>query len=521
MTPPFFLFDDVDLLSHLFSLSPTEVVRNFACVSKASRDTATVLLKRTIRPPRSDRLCVWDLSFQRFSADRMSKVVGHLSGSLFLTEVRLSSSFLNNDAAITLAHFLSRDTRLRVLDLSYNNIGAPGVLFLVDALSKNETLHQFNVKANPVELSGELELAQLPYRSSSLRSVYLDFNCQFSFDLFCDFLAANRSIRKLNVSNALFDQVSPRRLFDVERDRSLLSNISVSRFNFDEEDASLVIALLRSASTVQFIDVANSTFHEASKAITCELLRECMRKVHSVSFLKCGLCTVHASRMLRDGPGEGGGDAGRTRFLDLSGNCLMTQANLQVAYDLGRVGTKAIDLSDNMFLFSDLGMKVFCFGVSLNERLESLSLCNTGIKSKHLQNVACALRTNRVLRSLDLTYNPLCDMYGFRNTQCETYTNVGIMNLCSGLAENGSITRISLSGCRMKDDCIRTLCDAITRNTNILWWNISCNFFSDHSELELAIERGGAHLKHVALDGSPVSMNQRRRPGCGIYRAPQ
>uniref|UniRef100_A0A674MRX6 NACHT domain-containing protein n=1 Tax=Takifugu rubripes TaxID=31033 RepID=A0A674MRX6_TAKRU len=342
-----------------------------------------------------------------------------------LETLRLSRCSLSKISSDSLASALrSNPSHLRELDLSYNQLKAPGVKrlcgFLQDPLCRLETLRLSSCSLS--EISCDSLASALRSNPSHLRVLDLSYNqlkapgvkrlCGFLQDPLC----------KLETLR--------------------LSDCSLSQISCD----SLASALRSNPSHLRVLDLSENQLKDPAVKLLCGFLQDPLCKLETLSLSSCSLsetsCDSVASALKSN--------LSHLRVLDLSLNPLQ-----------------------------DSGVKRLCSGLeSPNCKLERLRLEYCSLSEISCGSLASALWSNPShLRELDLSKNQLqdsgvmllCSFLHFPNCRLETLrlrkcslSKISCDSLASALRSNPSHLReLDLSQNQLQDSGVKLLSDLV------------------------------------------------------------
>lgn len=189
-----------------------------------------------------------------------------------LIQLNLSGTRLGNKGATEFARSL-RDTadtkkcnrgKLRYLDISNNNIGAPGLMKVLGRLKKSQTLVNLNVSGNDMsELANFNQLENILVKNKSLQVFNLS-NCKLQSESFVSLsrgLALNTSLLKLILSDNSQISQSLAKICDalIDKSESKLIDLELAKCSITSQSASHLIRLLNSKSKLRHLNLKDNS----------------------------------------------------------------------------------------------------------------------------------------------------------------------------------------------------------------------------------------------------------------------
>ncbi|KAJ3372343.1 hypothetical protein HDU91_003953 [Kappamyces sp. JEL0680] len=144
-----------------------------------------------------------DLQKTRISDEVLDSIVSALPVGGFLRVLDLSYNEIGNKGAFPLAKFIKDDNLLEVLILKSNNIGGSGMLAICEAMQVNSKINYLDVSSNAVEEEGGMAIASMLQVNNGLANLFLS-GCSLkatSIIAIATVLQSNNCIQQLDISN--------------------------------------------------------------------------------------------------------------------------------------------------------------------------------------------------------------------------------------------------------------------------------------------------------------------------------
>ena len=146
------------------------------------------------------------------------------AGAQNISGLWLKRNPLGPDGAISIAHMLRSNHRLRVLDLVNTDLRAAGVQVIVDALcNSNQSLQSLYLSGNGLTASSANDLARLLREAPHIRALYLSVNRlgDAGAALLADALRHNRTLETLELASNGIGLEGAKALFDAAQNSAL------------------------------------------------------------------------------------------------------------------------------------------------------------------------------------------------------------------------------------------------------------------------------------------------------------
>ncbi|KAJ3039897.1 hypothetical protein HDV00_011680 [Rhizophlyctis rosea] len=146
-----------------------------------------------------------ELRHTRISDDYLEILLTPMRGGGFLRMLDLSYNEIGDKGAKLLGDLLKDDVQLEVLNLTSNNIGSEGAGAIAKALHVNDKMHTLHLGSNPLKDEGGMHFAEMLQINTTLNTLHLPHASLSATSLiaFSTVLRNNTSLQTFNLSDNL------------------------------------------------------------------------------------------------------------------------------------------------------------------------------------------------------------------------------------------------------------------------------------------------------------------------------
>nr|XP_021510064.1 NACHT, LRR and PYD domains-containing protein 5 [Meriones unguiculatus] len=360
-----------------------------------------------------------------------------------LEKLDLGSSILNEWAMKILCLKL-RNPSCKIQNLTFKSAQvASGLQYLWMTLIRNRNLKHLNLGNTPMK-EDDIKLAceALNHPNCSLETLKLD-SCELTYpcyEMLSKILHSATRLKSLSLAKNKVEEKSMRSLsVTLSSSKCMLEKLILDSCDLTPFSCYILVSALFSNQTLTHLCLSNNQMKTEQVRVLCQFMRRPECALQRLILNHCDLREYSYSYLA----------------LMLMNNRKLTHLNL------------------NLNPMEDGGMKLLC--EALKEPtcyLQELEVVNSQLTRDCCEDLACVIRKNKHLKSLDLGNNALGDK--------------GIKALCEGLRQNESfLRRLGLEACGLTSDCCEALVSALSCNQYLTSLNLVKNDFSTSGMLKL------------------------------------
>lgn len=220
----------LDLVTNLDNQSIFNIARNDNLTNLKIRygsldDSGLILLSNTFS--RNTKLKYIDLSFNNLSYS-INYLVLSITNNYNLNILYLNCNLIGPNEAIKLANAIKNNTSITELYLSYNKIGTDGALEIANMIQINNTLITLSLSYNNIGHHGISKLLESIKNNLNIQNFYIDGNQIISIDSINQIINNNNVLRTFSINNHDLDSDCIISLQD-----NLRENYSLTKFNIE------------------------------------------------------------------------------------------------------------------------------------------------------------------------------------------------------------------------------------------------------------------------------------------------
>ena len=429
-----------------------------------------------------------DISFNYLKAAGIVKIV-QLSNITDLIKFNISQNGITDYAVESIANFLSQNSKLQELDISYNNLTKVNIIKIVELkgitnlmkfnishshngitdhaaesianfLSKNSKLEELDLSYNNLQATGAMKIAKL---SNILGLIKFNIShnaiTDHAAESIAHFLSQNSKLEELDLSH---NHLQTAGAIEIAKTSEItkLKKFNISHNSITDHAAEFIASFLSSNSKLEELNLSyNSLQTEGAIRIT-EVIMSSVTNLIKLNLSHNGI-TEHAAEFI-------------ATFL--SKNCKLQELDLS-CNNLQAVGIIK-------FIKSSCITSLIKFNISHN-----------GISNHAAESIANFLYHNYKLEELDISHNDLQAAGAIKIAQLSNITNLtrftishnvitdhAAEDIAGFLSQNSKLEEIDLSYNNLKTDGAIKIVKLIIQNiTNLLKFNIGHNGINDHA----------------------------------------
>ena len=405
-------------------------IGNNAIGEQAADDIGNFLSKNT-------ELKELDLSHNNLDATGIRNIFRKLNISR-LTKINISNNAIGEQAADDIGNFLSKNTELKELDLSHNNLDATGIRNICRKLNISH-LTKINISNNAVGKQAADDIGNFLSKNTELKELDLSHNN-------LDATGIRNICRKLNISH--------------------LTKINISNNAIGEQAADDIGNVLSKNTELKELDISCNNLYESGIKMLC-------KRIANLSKL---------TKLKIDG-----------------NNITHLAADYVTEVLLYNVKLEEIDISDNSVLAA--GVVSIFNGMKSVFTLRNVNISDNWITYKAADSIAAVLSQNTHLRKLYLRKNyletngviVLCKAMSnilyltHLDISCNKITHEAAHDITALLIHNPELKELDLSNNLMQTPGVTIVCKAIRTLTNLSKLNIGDNNITGGAARDLAI----------------------------------
>nr|XP_056707958.1 NACHT, LRR and PYD domains-containing protein 12-like [Euleptes europaea] len=412
------------------------------------KDSGIRLLCEGLSHPgcRLEKLGLWDCEFSHVSCSSLSTV---LSTSQTLKELQLGyNSFLGDQGVQLLSEGLKHaNCNLQSLGLEECNLTAASCKDLASILGTSQTLMKLNLEYNQLGDAGVKLLCEgLKHPECKLQTLLLG-TCGLTAACCGDLssvLGTSEALTELALEYNQLEDSGVRLLCEgLKQPNGKLEKLGLGQCSITAACCGDLSSILMLSQTLTELIVECNELGDSGVKRLCEGLKHPNCKLQKLGLWFCALtaaCCEELSSVLVDNE--------RFTELQLGGN-----------------------------RFGDLGVQLLCEGLKHpNCKLQRLWLCECEITAAACGDLCSVLRTNHVLKELDLWNNKLDDSgvkllcEGLKHPDCKLqflslwnccFTAASCGDLSSALSTNQNLKKLQLEGNELGDSGVILLCEGL------------------------------------------------------------
>ena len=291
-----------------------------------------------------------------------------------LQQLDVSSNFIGDGGATTLAKMLKENRTLQQLSVSHNSIGDGGATALAEMLKENRTVQQLDVSRNSIGSRGATVLAEMLKENRTLQQLKVSSNSigDGGATALAQMLKENRTVQQLNISRNSIGSRGATALAEMLKENRTLQQLNVSYNSIGDIGATALAEMLSENRTLQQLIVTHNLIGSGGATALAEILKE--------------NSTLKQLKIISNSIGDGGATALAKM---LKANRILQQ----------------LDVSDNSI--GDGGATALAEMLKKNRTLQQLDVSWNYIGNGGATALAEMLKENRTLQQLNISGNSI------------------------------------------------------------------------------------------------------------------
>ena len=341
-----------------------------------------------------------DLSKNNLCSKAIMSILNELNPST-LIKFNISHNNITDEAGDNIANFLSKCTKLEVLDLSHNNLQDAGAIEICK--TNISTLISFDISHNKISIEAADDVAKFLSYNSQIKEHNLSSNGLLELgmiNIFKDMQVVQSvfNLSELNISNSSVMLKAVNELIAILLCNTNLKKLDMSCSNLPAPDVAKIFKGLRNISKLVKINVShNMITDKAAENIATVLSRN--NKLTSLDLSFSHLTTSDAIKIFK-----GMKNISNLRTLNVSHNSITDEAAENIATVLScNNKLKSLDLNFNHLTAS--GTIKICKGMKNISNLAILNIGHNMITDEAAEYIATVLFHNPNLKSFNLSSN--------------------------------------------------------------------------------------------------------------------
>lgn len=347
-----------------------------------------------------------DITLNMLRENGSASVVQMIRNSQSLTSLCLRHCFLNEKDAKLLGDAMVNNTKLRSLDVSWNDFGSFGMMFFTEGLKKNSSLTSLNVSQNKFGSEGAKFLIDMLSCNQSLKEVHVDDNdlCDDDAVRMCNVLKTNQVLGTLSFSrNDSMSLKGFKAFSDLLSISSPLTRLKLDVCKAGVESTITLAEGLKNNGTLVSLDLGSNRVCSGGACAIFKALQSNSTLTHL---------------MLNNNGIEGSADCMKALAGMLSRNSSLKKLNLE---------SNLLGLGGNTSLLIE--------GLRGNRCITHLDVGGNELQSEQLAAMIECIMQNNTMLTLNISYN---NLHG-----------EGAMALAQLLKKNHSLRHLDVSRCHM------------------------------------------------------------------------
>jgi len=382
-----------------------------------------------------------DLTYNELKSTGAIKIA-KMSTITSLRKYNISNNSITNDAAKSLAHFLSQNCKLEELDLCCNNLKAAGAIKIAE-MSTITSLRKFNISSNSITNDAAESLAHFLSQNCKLEDLDLGNNeLKAAGTIKIAEMSTIRSLRKFNISINSIPDNAAESLAHFLSQNCKLEDLDLG-YNELKGAGTIKIAEMSTITSLRKFDICNNSItDDAAESLAQFLSQNC--KLEELDLGNNKLKSVGAIKIAKM----------RTitslRRFDICNNSITNDAAKSLAHFLSRNHKlEELNLGHNKL---EAAGAIKIAKLSSITNLRRLNIHGNNITDDAAESVAYFLSQNRKLEEIDLSYN--------------NFKAAGAIKIAE-LSSIKNLRKLNIHGNSITDDAAISVAHFLSQNCNL------------------------------------------------------
>lgn len=412
-----------------------------------------------------------------------------------LQELHLSYNFLGEEGVRCFAHALeTSSSTLRTANLEHVDMGDGGAEAFAQVVAQLVAVEEINVKWNNIGEQGMTALAHALTSAKRLRMLDISDNqVGAAAALLGDVLQACPELSDLRMNSIDLRDAGAESIEAAWRPHARLTRLDMHSNKLDTRGIKSIARWLLRYGKLRVLDLSKNDSHEE---LAWASLRDCLAQLTELQRLALRECSLRQSTMQTMALGVANLKA--LRCLSLDGNFLCAENTTTLRDALGQC-TSLVELELQRVKLGPGGMRDLAQKLVLCTWLERLHLAENDIGTLGVQFLACVLGECKRLRELDISTNGLhkaavsalfhdpckCTALQKLNASNNKLGAEGVQTVTPMLAQLPSLTCLDLSMCEIGCDGAKTLAAGLSQCLPLRTLDLSSNGIKVEGAMEL------------------------------------
>ena len=375
---------------------------------------------------------------------------------LELTKFNLSFNSITNEAAYDIAAFLSHSTKLKVLDLSCNDLQESGCRIIFKVIQNLSVLSSLKLSSCNVINKATDELVNVLLHNTLLQELDLSYNAISALDA-VKILKGMKScthLKSMNISHYSISDEAADKLATVLLHNRLLQEFYLSNNNISTLDAIKIFKGMKNITHLEIIHVShnNITNQAADELATVLLHNVCLRELDlSYNNLSTSDAVIIFSQMKT---------FLKLETINISHNPITDEAANSLAIVLsGNINLRTLNISFN-YLGNEGCMNILN-GMKTNIYLKNLNISRNKITHEAANSITTFMSQNTNLEVLDISYNEL--------------HTPGAIKIFQSIKNSSNLTKLNITHNMITNEATEHIINLLCNNNKLKELNLSHN----------------------------------------------
>lgn len=443
--------DTTRFFSESKSIFGSMAIINLSSICHEINEEAAIALSNAFS--QCSKLKELDLSYNNLSTEAIIKIMSELNSLNSMTKFIIGHNNITEHAAEYIAAFLSKNKDLEVVDLSYNNLQSAGAVKICKTnISK---LITFKINHNSITVEATNDIAS--FLSCNKKLQVLDLSCNDLQESGCKnifkALQDNCVLTSLKIGNCHATNEAADEIANILLNNPALEELDLSCNNISASFINIFKGMKHISNLVS-INISHSTIiDEAIDDLVNVFFCNTLLQVLDLSYNN--LSVLDTEKIF-----QGMKDFSKLKVINISHNIITDEAADSIATVLSHNSNiQVLNVSFNC-IGSEGCIKIFN-GMKSTLCLRNLDISNNKITCEASKNIAAVLSKNTKLEKFDISYNNL--------------QTPGAINIFQGIKHSSALTGFNIAHNMISDDATNHILDILYNSSKLKELNISDN----------------------------------------------